>query len=135
MHIMAADLEGAYALEDVVNTETGEVIVEANTEIVAGKLQQIVEEGGVTGVNHESGYTDNPNVIDRVSVPIARGMLAVLGMIKNFSPIDSLSSGRTISWGELAKAVFQIWVVMGGLLRVAESKAKANRRRRRVVAR
>src|SRR6185295_16765165 len=31
--------------EDVVNTETGEVIVEANTEIVAGKLQQIIEEG------------------------------------------------------------------------------------------
>ena len=43
--VAAADLEGAYALEDIVNTETGEVIVESNTEIVAGKLQQIVEEG------------------------------------------------------------------------------------------
>ena len=41
----SADFEGAYALDDVVNTETGEVIVEANTEIVAGKLQQIIEEG------------------------------------------------------------------------------------------
>jgi DNA-directed RNA polymerase subunit beta len=45
VHVAVADLEGAFAVDDVVNTDTGEVIVEANTEIVAGKLQQIVEEG------------------------------------------------------------------------------------------
>ncbi len=45
VEVVAADLEGAYALDDIVNTETGEVIVEANSEIVAGKLQQIIEEG------------------------------------------------------------------------------------------
>ncbi len=39
------DFEGAFALADVVNTETGEVIVEANTEITSQKLQQIVAEG------------------------------------------------------------------------------------------
>src|SRR6478672_493349 len=43
--IAAADLEGAFAIDDIVNTDTGEVIVEANTEIVAGKLSQIIEEG------------------------------------------------------------------------------------------
>ena len=37
---------------------------------------------------------------------------------KNFSPIDSLSSGRTIGWDDLARAVFQIWVVMGGFMAV-----------------
>ena len=31
------DFEGAYALNDVVNTETGEVIIESNTEITAGQ--------------------------------------------------------------------------------------------------
>jgi hypothetical protein len=82
----------------------------------SGTLKQIVDEGGVTGVNHESGYTDNPNIIDKMAVPVARGMLGVLGMIKNFSPIDSLSSGRTIGWDELGRAVFQIWVVLGGIL-------------------
>jgi DNA-directed RNA polymerase subunit beta len=45
VEVASADFEGVYALDDVVNTETGEVIVEANTEIVAGKLQQIIEEG------------------------------------------------------------------------------------------
>ena len=39
------DFEGAFALNDVVNTETGEVIVESNTEITSAKLQQIIEEG------------------------------------------------------------------------------------------
>jgi DNA-directed RNA polymerase subunit beta len=37
--------EGAYAAADVVNTETGEVIVEANNEILPAKLQEIAESG------------------------------------------------------------------------------------------
>jgi hypothetical protein len=86
--------------------------------VSSGTLKQIVEEGGVTGVNHESGYTDNPNVIDKMAVPLARTMLDVLGMVKDFSPIDSLSSGRTISWADLGRAIFQIWVIMGGILAV-----------------
>lgn len=82
----------------------------------SGTLKQIVEEGGITGVNHESGYTENPNIIDKIAVPVAQGMLRLLGMIKDFSPIDSLSSGRTVGWDELGRAVLQIWVVMAGLL-------------------
>jgi DNA-directed RNA polymerase subunit beta len=45
VEVSSADFDGAFAISDVVNTETGEVIVEANTEITAAKLQQIVEEG------------------------------------------------------------------------------------------
>jgi hypothetical protein len=81
-----------------------------------GTLKQVVEEGGITGVNHETGYTDNPNLIDRMAVPAAQTVLDVLGMIKGFSPIDSLSSGRTIGWDDLARAIFQIWIIMAGIL-------------------
>ena len=45
VQVSQADFEGAIALEDVVNTETGEVILESNNEITAAKLQQIVDEG------------------------------------------------------------------------------------------
>ncbi len=45
VEINPADLEGAFALNDVINLETGEVIIESNTEISAAKLQQIIEEG------------------------------------------------------------------------------------------
>jgi len=39
------DFEGAFAMDDVINTETGEVVIESNTEITPAKLQQLVEEG------------------------------------------------------------------------------------------
>src|SRR5215204_5706848 len=45
VEVSSADFDGAFALSDVVNTETGEVIVEANSEITSAKLQQIIEEG------------------------------------------------------------------------------------------
>ena len=45
VEVSAAEFENTFALDDVVNTETGEVILEASSEITAAKLQQIVEEG------------------------------------------------------------------------------------------
>jgi DNA-directed RNA polymerase subunit beta len=45
VEIDLAQFEGAYAVADVVNTETGEVILEANNEITPGKLQEIAESG------------------------------------------------------------------------------------------
>jgi hypothetical protein len=36
--------------------------------------------------------------------------------VKNFSPIDSLSAGRVISWGELGLAFAQIVLLPGGVL-------------------
>ncbi|MBC7912000.1 MAG: DNA-directed RNA polymerase subunit beta [Pyrinomonadaceae bacterium] len=45
VEIDTAQLEGAFALSDVVNTETGEVVLEANNEISPAKLQEIVEAG------------------------------------------------------------------------------------------
>jgi DNA-directed RNA polymerase subunit beta len=45
VEIEAQQFEGAYAVADIVNTETGEVIVEANNEITAAKLQEVIEAG------------------------------------------------------------------------------------------
>jgi DNA-directed RNA polymerase subunit beta len=45
VEIDPAQFEGAYAAADIVNTETGEVILEANNEIPAAKLQEIIESG------------------------------------------------------------------------------------------
>jgi hypothetical protein len=82
----------------------------------SGTLKQIIEENGITGVNHETGRTDNPAFLDEMAVGLAKGLLAVLGMVKNFSPIDALSSGRSVSWSEVGMAVLQIWVIMSGTL-------------------
>jgi DNA-directed RNA polymerase subunit beta len=45
VEIDLAQFEGAYAVADIVNTETGEVILEANNEITPAKLQEIAESG------------------------------------------------------------------------------------------
>ncbi|HLA96349.1 MAG TPA: DNA-directed RNA polymerase subunit beta [Pyrinomonadaceae bacterium] len=45
VEVSIADFEAAYALSDVVNLETGEVIIESNSEITTAKLQQLIEEG------------------------------------------------------------------------------------------
>src|SRR5437870_2859887 len=45
VEIEPSQFEGAYAVADVVNTETGEVIVEANNEITSAKLQEVIESG------------------------------------------------------------------------------------------
>jgi hypothetical protein len=81
-----------------------------------GTLKQIVEEGGVTGVNHETGFTDAPTIIDNAAVPMARGLLWLFNLARGFSPIDYLSSGRSISWGEFVQAFLQITVILGGFL-------------------
>src|SRR5436190_484295 len=45
VEIEPLQFEGAYAAADVVNTETGEVLLEANTEITTAKVQEIAESG------------------------------------------------------------------------------------------
>ena len=45
VEIDPAQFETAYAVADIVNTETGEVILEANNEITSAKLQEIAESG------------------------------------------------------------------------------------------
>jgi hypothetical protein len=43
-------------------------------------------------------------------------MLAVVNLVQDFSPIDSLSTGRSISWGELGAAFVQIVLLPGGII-------------------
>src|SRR5256885_5122452 len=45
-----ADLEGAYSVADVVNRQTGEVLLEANKPLTA-ELWQAFAEGGITEVD------------------------------------------------------------------------------------
>ncbi|MDQ2855115.1 MAG: DNA-directed RNA polymerase subunit beta, partial [Acidobacteriota bacterium] len=45
IEIDVQQLEGAYAIADIVNTESGEVLLEANNEITPAKLAEIMEAG------------------------------------------------------------------------------------------
>jgi len=45
VEVDSSQLEGAFAVGDIVNTESGEIILEANNEISPVKLQEIIEAG------------------------------------------------------------------------------------------
>jgi len=40
----------------------------------------------------------------------------VINLAKEFSPIDSLSTGRSITWWQLLQAFVQIVLLLGGII-------------------
>ncbi len=81
----------------------------------SGVMENVVKEGTVTGVNHETGRAAG-SLVDLIIVPTFRVMLRMVNLVKEFSPIDSLSSGRSVTWFQLLRAIGQIGVLVTGLI-------------------
>ena len=56
---------------------------------------------------------------DMITIPLFTGILNVLNLAENFSPIDALSTGRSIPWSELGRAFGQIVGLLGGIFVVS----------------
>jgi hypothetical protein len=83
----------------------------------SGTLADAVESGTVVGGNEETGVMGHSGA-DVVLIPFFKGLLVLTTLVKNFSPIDALSTGRSISWSELGLAFGQIVFVLGGIFGV-----------------
>jgi hypothetical protein len=81
----------------------------------SGTLAEAVASGTVAGGNSETGVMGSSS-LDVVLIPLFKGLLTVMNLVRNFSPIDSLSSGRSISWATLGLAFGQIVLLLGGIL-------------------
>jgi hypothetical protein len=81
-----------------------------------GTISQVIEQGTIGAVNHETGVADKPALVDYVALPIFKALLRLIKMVEGFSPIDSLSTGRSISWSELTRAFLQICVLLCGIV-------------------
>jgi hypothetical protein len=57
--------------------------------------------------------------IDSFSVPIFGAVLKVVKLVGGFSPVDDLSTGHSVTWGQLGRAVVQIVLLIGGLFAAA----------------
>jgi len=79
----------------------------------SGTMASAVEQGTVAGYNPEKG-TSGSSVVDVVAIPTFRAALKVIHMAEDYSPIDSLSSGRSITWSQLAMAFVQIVLILSG---------------------
>ncbi|MCX6903188.1 MAG: hypothetical protein NTW03_06845 [Verrucomicrobia bacterium] len=83
----------------------------------SGTLTNAVEAGTIAGMNEESGVTGH-SVLDLVFIPFFKVVLKVLNLVEGFSPIESLSTGRSIPWSVLGLAFAQVVLLLGGILAV-----------------
>ena len=81
----------------------------------SGTLASAVEDGTIMGVNEESGEAGT-SVLDLILIPMFKGMLAVFKLVEGFSPVDALSTGRSIEWATVGLAFGQIVLLLGGLI-------------------
>ena len=80
-----------------------------------GTLSQVIEQGGISGINHETGQKDQSSSLDQIAITTSKALLSVINLVKDFSPISFLSTGRSVTTGMVVQAVVQIVMVMGGL--------------------
>jgi ABC-type transport system involved in multi-copper enzyme maturation permease subunit len=81
----------------------------------SGTLATAVSDGTIMGFNSETG-TSGHSPADVVVIPVFRAVLKVINLAKDFAPIDALSTGRSVTWGDLGRAVAQIVLLLGGVL-------------------
>jgi ABC-type transport system involved in multi-copper enzyme maturation permease subunit len=83
----------------------------------SGTLSSAVESGTVTTMNEETGVGGR-SVVDFVLIPFFKLLLKVLNLVQGYSPIDALSTGRSIPWTQLGLAVAEIVLLLGGVLAI-----------------
>ncbi len=86
--------------------------------LASGTLADAIDSGSVAAGNEETGQAGH-SAADVVLIPAFKAVLSVIRLVGNFSPIDALSTGRSITWLELGQAFAQIVVFIGGAFAVA----------------
>jgi hypothetical protein len=85
---------------------------------LSGSTLSDAVDSGTIGVGNEETGVAGHSAADVVLIPMFKGMLTVIKLVENFSPVDALSTGRAITWGELGLAFGQIVLLLGGFFAV-----------------
>ncbi len=81
-----------------------------------GVLTDVVEQGAALGpVDHETGMRQK-GTLDYVVVPFFTVLLKMVNLALDYNPVESISSGRSVTWREMFKAVTTIGIIMGGAI-------------------
>ncbi len=79
----------------------------------SGTLSSSIEVGGTGKINEEEGTVER-KPRDVILLPAFKVTLKVIKLVEDFSPIENLSEGRSITWGDLGRAFFQIGILLSG---------------------
>lgn len=85
----------------------------------SGTLKQVVEQGGIIGVNTETGTITQPTLLNQASVLVYGSAYWVLNQVSSFSPVDALATGRSVTWLDLGRAILVVVGIAGGSLGAA----------------
>ena len=77
-------------------------------------MANAVEEGTIANYNQETGNKGSA-LVDPVAIPAFKAVLWVIRRATSFSPVDLLSTGRSITWQQLGLAFGQIVLLLGGV--------------------
>ncbi|HEY3761259.1 MAG TPA: hypothetical protein VGN23_05885 [Verrucomicrobiae bacterium] len=80
----------------------------------SGSIAETVASGSIAVGNEDTGKAGHSSA-DVVMIPVLKGLLFVIQFTNSISPIDLLSAGRAISWGDLGLAFAHIVLLMGGI--------------------
>ncbi len=84
----------------------------------SGVMAEVIKDGTVYTTNHEEIQQTVKRPIDFVMVPVFGVLYKVITLVQGFSPVDALSTGRSIYWGQVFKAFAQIGLLMTGIFGV-----------------
>ncbi|MFZ5928504.1 MAG: DNA-directed RNA polymerase subunit beta [Acidobacteriota bacterium] len=90
VEVTTADLEGAWVASDVIDMETGEVLAEANQELTAARLAQIID-SGITGIEVFFPERDDVGIVISATLkkdPIKTPNEALMEIYKKLRPGD-----------------------------------------------
>lgn len=80
----------------------------------SGTLGQVVEQGGIMGIDHDTGLVAQRTFINNISVKVYGSLKQALDLVTGYNPVDALSTGRSITWAQLATAFVLVVLVTGG---------------------
>ncbi|HLH56301.1 MAG TPA: hypothetical protein VKY92_22120 [Verrucomicrobiae bacterium] len=81
----------------------------------SGTMANAVSEGTIANYNAEKG-TKGHSPADVIVIPTFKSVLKVISLARDFSPIDSLSTGRSVTWAQLGAAFAQVVLLLSGCL-------------------
>ena len=85
----------------------------------SGTIAQVVKDGTFGQTNHDTGAPEGVlGAVDFIMVPTFKATHELLTLVNSFSPVDALSTGRSVSWTTLLQALLQIWGLIGGFFAI-----------------
>jgi len=82
--------------------------------LCTGVMKEVLDDGTIMNT-YTLGKRDS-SIVDWYAIPAFKVMVTLISPMKDYSPINSLAKGESVTWSELTKAYSFIWGISGWLL-------------------